>query len=211
MNKRGIFLSVEGIDGAGKSTHVEFIRDYLVSHGIQVVITREPGGTVVGEKIRELLLNSEHMHHNTELLLYFASRQEIISQVIVPNLYAGCWVLADRFVDASIAYQGGGRMLGVDKVKQIYAMLEPVLTTDMTFLFDAPLALAMERLNRGEKDRIEQEGLDFFMRVQNTYYQLEAEQPQRVKRIATNQPIAVTRKTLTRYLDQLLDGYNSQP
>lgn len=209
MHKRGMFLSVEGIDGAGKSTHVEFIRDYLQSHGVEVVITREPGGTAIGEKIRELLLNSEHMHHNTELLLYFASRQEIIRQVIVPNLNAGRWVLADRFVDASIAYQGGGRQLGIGKVKQIYAMLEPMLTTDMTFLFDAPLELAMERLNRGEKDRIEQEGLEFFARVQNAYYQLEREQPQRIKRIITNQAITITRETLQFYLDQLLAKYQA--
>ncbi len=205
-----MFLSVEGIDGAGKSTHVEFIRDYLQSHGIEVVITREPGGTVIGEKIRELLLNSEHMHHNTELLLYFASRQEIIRQVIVPNLDAGRWVLADRFVDASIAYQGGGRQLGIAKVKQIYAMLEPMLITDMTFLFDAPLELAMERLNRGEKDRIEQEGLEFFARVQNAYYQLEHEQPQRIKRIITNQAMSITRETLQFYLDQLLAKYHAR-
>ncbi len=205
-----MFLSVEGIDGAGKSTHVEFIRDYLQAHGIEVVITREPGGTVIGEKIRELLLNSEHMHHNTELLLYFASRQEIIRQVIVPNLDAGRWVLADRFVDASIAYQGGGRQLGITKVKQIYAMLEPMLITDMTFLFDAPLELAMERLNRGEKDRIEQEGLEFFARVQNAYYQLEHEQPQRIKRIITNQAMSITRETLQFYLDQLLAKYQAR-
>lgn len=210
MQHRGMFLSVEGIDGAGKSTHVEFIRDYLQAHGVEVIITREPGGTVIGERIRELLLNSEHMHHNTELLLYFASRQEIISQVIVPNLDAGRWVLADRFVDASIAYQGAGRQLGIDKVKQIYAMLEPMLTTDMTFLFDAPLELAMERLNRGEKDRIEQEGLDFFARVQNAYYQLEREQPQRVKRIITNQAMTITRETLQFYLDQLLTKYQTR-
>jgi dTMP kinase len=205
MKQRGIFLSVEGIDGAGKSTHVEFIRDYLHSKGLEVVITREPGGTIIGEKIRELLLNSEHMHHNTELLLYFASRQEIIRQVIVPNLEAGRCVLADRFVDASIAYQGGGRMLGVAKVKQIYAMLEPTLTTDLTLLFDVPLSLAMERLNRGrELDRIELESQEFFARVQNTYYQLEAEEPERIKRIMTNQPLQVTRNDILAQLDKLL-------
>ena len=205
MIKPGIFLSVEGIDGAGKSTHVEFIRDYLKNHGIEVIITREPGGTIIGEQIRELVLNGEHMHHNTELLLYFASRQELIQQVIVPNLAAGHWVLADRFVDASIAYQGAGRNLGVDKVKQIYAMLEPMLATEMTFLFDAPLSLAMERLNRGKGlDRIEQEGLEFFTRVQNAYYALEANEPQRIKRIMTNQPLHKTRAILQEYLDKLI-------
>ena len=176
--KRGLFISVEGIDGAGKSTHVEFIREYLQNKGLEVIVTREPGGTVVGEKIRELLLTSEHMHHNTELLLYFASRQEIIRQVIVPNLEAGVCVIADRFVDASIAYQGGGRELGVDKIKLVYGLLEPTLTTDMTFLFDVPLSLAMDRLSRGrELDRIELESREFFARVQNTYHQLAADEP----------------------------------
>lgn len=203
--KRGLFISVEGIDGAGKSTHVEFIREYLKSKGLEVIVTREPGGTVVGEKIRELLLTSEHMHHNTELLLYFASRQEIIRQVIVPNLEAGVCVIADRFVDASIAYQGGGRELGVDKIKLVYGLLEPTLTTDMTFLFDVPLSLAMDRLSRGrELDRIELESREFFARVQNTYHQLAADEPQRIKKIMTNHPIAHTREQLVRHLEHLI-------
>jgi dTMP kinase len=203
--KRGLFISVEGIDGAGKSTHVEFIREYLQNKGLEVIVTREPGGTVVGEKIRELLLTSEHMHHNTELLLYFASRQEIIRQVIVPNLEAGVCVIADRFVDASIAYQGGGRELGVDKIKLVYGLLEPTLTTDMTFLFDVPLSLAMDRLSRGrELDRIELESREFFARVQNTYHQLAADEPQRIKKIMTNHPIAHTREQLIRHLEHLL-------
>ncbi|HRG63297.1 MAG TPA: dTMP kinase [Burkholderiales bacterium] len=203
--KRGLFISVEGIDGAGKSTHVEFIREYLKSKGLEVIVTREPGGTVVGEKIRELLLTSEHMHHNTELLLYFASRQEIIRQVIVPNLEAGVCVIADRFVDASIAYQGGGRELGVDKIKLVYGLLEPTLTTDMTFLFDVPLSLAMDRLSRGrELDRIELESREFFARVQNTYHQLAADEPLRIKKIMTNHPIAHTREQLVRHLEHLI-------
>ncbi|MBX9599178.1 MAG: dTMP kinase [Burkholderiales bacterium] len=203
--KRGLFISVEGIDGAGKSTHVEFIREYLQNKGLEVIVTREPGGTVVGEKIRELLLTSEHMHHNTELLLYFASRQEIIRQVIVPNLEAGVCVIADRFVDASIAYQGGGRELGVAKIKLVYGLLEPTLTTDMTFLFDVPLSLAMDRLSRGrELDRIELESREFFARVQNTYHQLAADEPQRIKKIMTNHPIAHTREQLVRHLELLL-------
>ena len=205
--KRGVFLSVEGIDGAGKSTHVEFIRNYLQERGIEVIVTREPGGTVVGERIRELLLTSEHMHHNTELLLYFASRQELLQQVILPNLEAGVWVLADRFVDASIAYQGGGRELGVAKVQQVYALLEPRLTTDMTFLFDVPLAIAMDRLSRGrELDRVEQESQEFFARVQNTYHALAKAEPERIKLVSTERSFSKTRQQLSDYLDQLLSG-----
>lgn len=203
--KRGLFISVEGIDGAGKSTHVEFIKEYLEQHGLQVIMTREPGGTIVGEKIRELLLTSEYMHQNTELLLYFASRQEIIQQVIEPNLANGICVLADRFVDASIAYQGGGRELGVDKVKTVYSLLVPQLKTDATFLFDAPLEIAMERLKSDrELDRIEQESQDFFNRVQQTYYQLLQEEPERIKLVSTDCSIVNTRDILLKHLDNLL-------
>jgi dTMP kinase len=202
--KRGLFISVEGIDGAGKSSHVEFIRDYLLGIGHEVIITREPGGTVIGEKIRDLLLTSEHMHCTTELLLYFASRQEIIRQVIVPNLESGVCVIADRFVDASIAYQGGGRKLGIDKVKLIYSLLEPRLTTDITFLFDVPLDLALDRLSRGrELDRIELESKEFFERVQKAYHELAKEEPDRIKVIMTNRAFHETRESLRRELDQL--------
>lgn len=200
--ERGLFISVEGIDGAGKSTHVEFIRDYLHAKGFEVVITREPGGTVLGEKIRELLLTTE-MQHSTELLLYFASRQELIRQVIAPNLAAGVCVIADRFVDASIAYQGGGRRLGVDKVKLAYSLLEPHITTDITFLFDVPLDLALERLTRSrELDRIELESRDFFERVQNAYHALADAEPERIKVIMTNRLLQDTREQLANYLDK---------
>ncbi|RTL02810.1 MAG: dTMP kinase [Proteobacteria bacterium] len=202
---RGLFLSVEGIDGAGKSTHVDFLRDYLISKGLQVVVTREPGGTVVGEKIRDLLLTSDHLHSNTELLLYFASRQEIIKQVILPNLENGVCVLADRFVDASIAYQGAGRQLGIDKVKTVYSLLEPTLKTDATFLFDAPLDVALERLRSNrDLDRIEQEPREFFNRVQQAYYQIANEEPYRVKIIRTDQTIPETRSVLIKHVDELL-------
>lgn len=203
--KKGLFISVEGIDGAGKSTHVKFIQNYLESHGQKVIITREPGGTATGEKIRDLLLHGDHLHSNTELLLYFASRQEIIQKVILPALNNGTCVIADRFVDASIAYQGGGRGLGVNKVKQVYSMIEPQLKTDITFLFDAPLDLAMARLQRERHmDRIERESVDFFRIVQKTYHDIAAEDPERVKIISTKPEISITRTQLTKYLDNLL-------
>ncbi len=201
----GKFISVEGIDGAGKSTHVEFIRDYLQDQGHKVIITREPGGTTTGENIRQLLLTGETIHHTTELLLYFASRQELIHQVIVPNLELGNWVIADRFVDASIAYQGAGRQLGINTVQQAYALLSPQLQTNLTFLFDVPLSLALERLSRGRKlDRIEQEPQEFFARVQQAYHQLAAANPQRIKTINTNQPMAHTRSIIMHLLDELV-------
>lgn len=206
---RGLFISVEGIDGAGKSTHLEFIHNYLKDRGIEVVITREPGGTVIGEKIRELLLNVHAvpaMHGMSELLLYFASRQELIAQVILPHLEQGTWVIADRFVDASIAYQGGGRNLGADKVKQLYQMLEPTVNTDITFLFDVELDVAMQRVTaKGQRDRIEQESRQFFSRVRQTYLNLANENSERIKIINTAETIAQNQAQLASYLDQLLN------
>ncbi|MDD3267580.1 MAG: dTMP kinase [Burkholderiales bacterium] len=204
--RKGLFLSVEGIDGAGKSSHVDFIMEYLQNKGLEVVKTREPGGTKLGEDIRNLLLNSESMNQTSELLLYFASRQELIEQVIVPNLNNGVCVLADRFVDSSIAYQGSGRMLGVEKVKTVYSLLEPHIKPDLTFLFDAPLHVAMERLNSARtKDRIEKESLEFFERVQNSYYKLAEENSDRIKLISTEGKFSETRKKITEYLDLLLE------
>lgn len=206
--RRGLFLSVEGIDGAGKSSHVDFIKDYLHSKGLEVIKTREPGGTPIGEDIRNLLLNSESMNQTSELLLYFASRQELIEHVIVPNLNKGICVLADRFVDSSIAYQGSGRMLGVEKVKTVYSLLEPHIEPDITFLFDAPLSIAMMRLNKERtKDRIEKESLEFFERVQNSYHKLAEENPSRIKIISTVPEISETRKKIIEQLDILLAGY----
>lgn len=203
---RGLFISVEGIDGAGKSTHVGFIRQYLESKGKQVVVTREPGGTELGEQIRSLLLHSHNMHHNTELLLMFASRQELIDKVINPNLQQGSCVVADRFIDASLAYQGAGRDLGSSKVRQIINLLEPVLSPDLTFLFDAPLSLAAARVARNKnKDRIEQETEGFFIKVQNAYLDIAKAEPERMKVVSTNQSQEQTRTQIVEHLDSLLN------
>ena len=189
--KKGLFLSVEGIDGSGKSTHLEFIKLYLEKHGYQVIITREPGGTKTGEEIRELLLHSEHLQDNTELFLYFASRQELISKVILPNLAKGICVIADR--------------LGVAKIKQISAMLDPNIEPALTLLFDADLAVAMHRLKTERKlDRIEKEPIEFFNTVQQAYYALLNENSQRIKLISTNVSIAETEQNLLVYLNEFM-------
>ncbi len=203
---RGLFISVEGIDGAGKSTHVNFISNYLKDKGYEVVTTREPGGTVLGEKIRDLLLHhNEEIHRITELLLMFASRQQLIAQLIEPNLVKGVCVIADRFIDASIAYQAYGRGIGRDKLDKVISLLEPNYTTDLTFLFDIPLNLAFTRLNKNrQKDRIEQETVDFFADVQNAYQMIAKNEPDRVKVITTNQVKEKTRVLLASYLDQLI-------
>ncbi|WP_217619201.1 dTMP kinase, partial [Achromobacter sp. GbtcB20] len=141
MTARGKFLTVEGIDGAGKSTHIGFIADFLAARGRQVVATREPGGTPLGEKLRALLLH-EKMHLETEALLMFASRREHMAQVIEPNLAAGAWVLSDRFTDASFAYQSGGRGLDRTRLEALEAWAHPHLQPDLTLLFDVPLEVA---------------------------------------------------------------------
>lgn len=209
MDKKGFFISVEGIDGAGKSTHVSFIKQYLEDKGYQVIVTREPGGTPLGESIRNLLLNSKDMHKITELLLMFASRQELLKSVIVPNLESGVCVVADRFLDASIAYQGYGRKIGIEKVSKVIELLEPQLQTNLTFLFNVPLSLALKRVSRNkEKDRIESEGEDFFATVQNSYLRIAEKEPGRVKLINTNQPLEKTQILVAWHLDQLLSSSN---
>lgn len=206
IKMRGLFISVEGIDGAGKSTHVDFIATYLRDRGFQVVLTREPGGTELGEKVRDILLHgAQDMHRITELCLLFASRQELISKVIEPNLAQGICVIADRFIDASVAYQGYGRNIGQDKMAKIIDLLEPKLTTDLTFLFDAPLSLAISRvLKNRNKDRIESESVEFFTTVQNAYRMIATQEPDRIKIIETNHDIEFSRRILVRHLDCLI-------
>lgn len=205
---KGFFISVEGIDGAGKSTHVAFIQEYLQDKGFKVIVTREPGGTAMGEKVRDLLLHShEPIHPMTELFLMFASRQELIDKVIVPNLEQGVCVIADRFIDASVAYQGYGRGIGADKLNKIISLLEPVLKTNLTFLFDVPLTLAINRVSRNKsKDRIEKESSDFFATVQNAYLTIAKNEPERIKIISTDQSLDKTQLVLARYLNQLISN-----
>lgn len=208
---RGLFISLEGIDGAGKSTHVNFMREYLEDKGFSVILAREPGGTLLGEKVRNLLLHENgDIHRVTELCLLFASRQELISKVIEPNLAKGVCVIADRFIDASIAYQGYGRKIGVDKLAKIIALLEPQLTTDLTLLFDLPLEVALSRVAKNKnKDRIEREDAEFFASVQDGYRQIAAENAQRVKIIQTNQKIDTVRVLIVHHLEELLERYSA--
>ena len=178
---KGKFITFEGIDGAGKSTHIATVVDLLRSRGLDVVSTREPGGTPLGEKLRELLLH-EPMHLETEALLMFAARREHLAQVIEPALARGAWVVCDRFSDATYAYQGGGR--GLDKAK--FAVLEQWvhghLQPDLTFLFDLPPDVACERIARQgrELDRFEQERADFHWRVRQAYLERAASAPHRI-------------------------------
>ncbi|MDO8464618.1 MAG: dTMP kinase [Gallionella sp.] len=185
MNKAK-FITFEGVDGAGKSTHLAWFADALRQRGFDVVVTREPGGTPLGEQLREILLN-QPMNIGTEALLMFAARLEHIEQVIKPALHAGKWVVSDRFSDASFAYQGGGRGLDWDKLSQLEQWVHPDLQPDLTLFFDVPVEVARERLRSPDNtrpsnaslDRFEQEQEDFFERVRTGYHKRVRQNPQR--------------------------------
>lgn len=168
------FITFEGVDGAGKSTHLHWFTESLRARGIDLLVTREPGGTPLGEKLREILLH-EPMHAETEALLMFAARREHLEQVIKPALRRGTWVISDRFTDASFAYQGGGRGVAVDKLEQLERWVQAELQPDLTLLFDIPVEVARERLSKNVAqtniplDKFEQEKSDFFVKVRNAY------------------------------------------
>lgn len=201
---RGRFLTFEGIDGAGKSTHIGYVTDLLKDAGKTVVSSREPGGTPLGEKLRDLLLH-EKMHLETEALLMFASRREHIAQVIEPALARGDWVLSDRFTDASFAYQGGGRGMDRAKMEALEHWVHPLLQPDLTLLFDVPLAVARERLDATRAlDKFEQEQADFFEKVRNEYLRRAAQFPGRIVVIDSTQSIDAVRADLRAALEKWL-------
>jgi dTMP kinase len=205
MDTRGRFITFEGIDGAGKSTHIGFVIDLLEAAGKTVVSSREPGGTPLGEKLRELLLH-EKMHLETEALLMFASRREHIAQVIAPALARGDWVLSDRFTDASFAYQGGGRGMDRAKMEQLEQWVHPQLQPDLTLLFDVPLEVARERLDATRTlDKFESEQADFFARCRNEYLRRAAESPARIVVIDSTQSIAQVQEQVRAALQAVLE------
>jgi dTMP kinase len=185
---RGRFISFEGIDGAGKSTQHAWMVDRLRQSGHTVVATREPGGTPLGEKLRALLL-SEPMHLETEALLMFAARREHVAQLIQPALARGEWVVCDRFVDASFAYQGGGRGLDWEKLEELKQWVLGDLQPDLTLIFDAPVEIAQRRLHAAtpNPDRFEQEQAAFFERVRAAYLRIARENPARIRMIDATQ------------------------
>jgi len=185
---RGRFITFEGIDGAGKSTQHAWMVDHLRRQGRNVVATREPGGTPLGEKLRALLL-AEPMHLETEALLMFAARREHVAQVIEPALARGDWVVCDRFVDASFAYQGGGRGLAWDKLAELSHWVLGGLEPDLTLIFDAPVEIAQKRLHAAtaDPDRFEREQAAFFERVRSAYLRIAKENPDRTRIIDATQ------------------------
>ncbi len=196
---RGKFITLEGGEGVGKTTNLIFIKDYLQQHAISVVVTREPGGTVLAEKIRHLLLDkdSEAISEHAELLMIFAARAQHIKHVIEPALAKGAWVLCDRFTDATYAYQGGGRNMRVSTIEWLEHLVQGNLRPDLTVLLDAPVEIGIERAReRGAFDRFESEKISFFEQVRRAYL-LQAElHPERIKLIKANQSLADVQRAL---------------
>jgi dTMP kinase len=197
------FITFEGVDGAGKSTHLEWFANALRQRGIDLLITREPGGTPLGEKLREILL-SLPMHAETETLLMFAARREHVEQVIRPALKRGTWVISDRFSDASFAYQGGGRGVSLPKLEQLEQWVHADLQPNLTLLFDIPIEIARQRLsNNISLDRFEQEQGVFFEKVRQAYLARSQKTPSRFVVVHAEQTREEVQANLQRIVSSL--------
>ncbi|WP_420590938.1 dTMP kinase [Bacterioplanoides sp.] len=211
-NNTGRFITFEGGEGVGKSTNIQFVSEWLQQQGIRTLITREPGGTEIAEKIRNDLLKAHHnedMSDLAELLLVFAARAQHLEKVIRPALASGTWVLCDRFTDSTIAYQGYGRGLSKEVIASLKKLVQQGMEPDCTFLLEAPLELGMSRArgraaDAGEQvDRFETEKLEFFQRVQQGFTELAEQQP-RFRRIDASQPLTQVQKAIATQMEQLL-------
>jgi dTMP kinase len=207
MNQ-GKFITVEGIEGAGKSTCMQVLVDTLKVQDITFIQTREPGGTALGEDIRDLLLGHKHtgMAYQTELLLMFAARAEHLQQKILPALNTGQWVICDRFTDATYAYQGAGRRLAIDSIAVLENWVQGELRPDLTLLLDLPVELGLQRAGkRSAPDRFESENLVFFERIRQGYLDIAKQQPQRVKVIDATQPLAAVSALVMQHIQGFID------
>ncbi len=199
------FITVEGIEGAGKTTAMDVISDWLHAHGEQVVTTREPGGTALGEELRGVLLahREDGMSAEAEVLLMFAARAEHLSRVIRPALAEGAWVVCDRFTDASIAYQGAGRSLGVERIESLAQWLHPDVQPGLTFWLDLPVAVGLARAaGRSAPDRFEAEKAEFFHRIHAGYAEIAKRYPQRIQRVNAGQPLEQVQAEIRRLLER---------
>ncbi len=202
----GRFITLEGIEGVGKSTNLEFVAGYLAQRGRRVVVTREPGGTPLGERIRELLLDPvTSLPPMSELLLMFAARAAHLEQVVRPALAGGEWVVCDRFTDATYAYQGGGRGLPAQKIQWLEQIVQGELRPDLTILLDASPQVARQRqTGRGAPDRFEREAEAFFARVRATYLMRARAEPGRFRVIGADRALGEVRADLRQALDTFL-------
>jgi len=213
--KRGRFITFEGIDGSGKTTQIGRLARVLRRRGIPIVITREPGGTPIADRIREILLSSKStgMQPTTEVLLYFASRAENVARVIRPALEAGKIVLCDRYTDASMAYQGYGRRLGTTIVRRLHEFACQDVNPDLTLVLEIDPQTSVERArrrntrHRRDEGRLEQETLDFYRRVRRGYHNLARREPHRVKLLEGEAPPAVVHETILKAVEPLIRRY----
>lgn len=204
----GLFITLEGPEGAGKSTNRDYLAQCLRERGLDVVLTREPGGTPLAERIRDLLLTpaDEPMSSDTELLLVFAARAQHLAQVIRPALARGAIVLCDRFTDATYAYQGGGRGQSVQRIEQLEYFVQGDMRPDLTLIFDLPVEVGLSRAAaRGRLDRFEQEGLEFFEAVRSAYLDRARQAPQRYRVIDAGQPLSAVQQDLDALLPELFE------
>lgn len=205
----GGFITIEGTEGAGKTTALKFVQDYLLQANLDVILTREPGGTGMAEAIRKLLLHTqsdETVAPETELLMMFAARAQHIKQCILPALSSGKWVVSDRYIDASYAYQGSGRGIDSHFITQLDQWIVGNLYPDLTLLLDIPPEIGFSRTQtRGhEPDRIEQEKIDFFLRVREGYLQRSRQAPNRIRLIDANQSMPIVHAQIQRELDEFI-------
>ncbi|MDA8905062.1 dTMP kinase [Candidatus Thioglobus sp.] len=203
---KGKFITIDGVEGSGKSTQIDLICSYLQRKGIDVVRTREPGGTDLGEKIRSLLLDvdNKEMHSDTELLLMFSSRNELIQNKIIPALNKGSWVVSDRFTDASFAYQGGGRMLDLNRISKLESWVLGEFQPNLTLFLDVSVDVGMQRVEaRAAKDRIELEERAFFERVRSVFIDRSKSYPERIKLIDASGSISEIHNNIKLFLDVL--------
>ncbi|KIH84504.1 dTMP kinase [Pseudomonas batumici] len=206
----GLFITLEGPEGAGKSTNRDYLAECLRARGIDVLLTREPGGTPLAERIRELLLatSDETMCADTELLLVFAARAQHLATVIRPALARGAVVLCDRFTDATYAYQGGGRGLSGERIATLENFVQGELRPDLTLVFDLPVEVGLSRASaRGRLDRFEQEGRVFFDAVRSTYLKRAEADPSRYRLVDAAQPLAQVQQSLDRLLPEILERH----
>lgn len=204
----GLFITLEGPEGAGKSTNRDYLAERLRSEGIEVVLTREPGGTPLAERIREVLLapGDEQMNPDTELLLVFAARAQHLAEVIRPALARGAVVICDRFTDSTYAYQGGGRGLSVERITTLETFVQGDLRPDLTLLFDLPVEVGMARASaRGRLDRFELEGDGFFNAVRSAFLTLAKAEPARYSLLDAAQPLAQVQQAIDALLPELLE------
>jgi dTMP kinase len=204
--KKGFFITLEGIEGAGKSTMVNFIEDFLIKSGHDVIKTREPGGTKIGEQIREVLLKNENnnLTADAELLLMFAARAQHMSKVITPALSSGKTILCDRFIDASYAYQGGGRGIDTSRINLLEKWMQSNLTPDLTLLFDLNVSVGMARTKKRSKaDRFEKEESIFFEKVRACYLKRAEDEPNRFRIINSELPLQKVEDEITTILSRL--------